>query len=264
MRRIRSICLFRGAAEQLDAINERFQDRISKIKLLQNRGETGGITEVRRMADIVPLLFAHTAYKSYPESWLAEKKWDRIGRWLDTVSTNRVDPMDTDGIENLDDWLTAPQGAGPLRQLLQWHDRQVRDDGCLAVDLQTSPLHPCCSACLGDGMKPHHDRRVLMLAPVASTPRNIATSKMMVAVQRAGCRAFYYPSPPITIGSITEMVVLQQENRRRDRQTGEIALFRGQAPSGKGDGPAVETGGRCADRQPSHEVPRYGAFRTNV
>ena len=90
---------------QLEAINERFQDRVEKIKLLQNRAEVGGITEIRRMADVVPLLFAHTAYKSYPESWLIEQKWDRLGRWLDTVSTNRVAPMDTRGIEGLDDWL---------------------------------------------------------------------------------------------------------------------------------------------------------------
>ena len=90
---------------QLEAINERFKDRVEKIKLLQNRAEIGGITEIRRMADVVPLLFAHTAYKSYPEGWLIEQKWDRLGRWLDTVSTNRVRPMDTRGIKGLDDWL---------------------------------------------------------------------------------------------------------------------------------------------------------------
>ena len=75
---------------QLEAINNRFQSRIDKIKLLQNRAEEGGITEVRRMEDIVPLLFAHTAYKSYPENWLMEHKWERLGKWLDSVSTNRV------------------------------------------------------------------------------------------------------------------------------------------------------------------------------
>src|SRR5438067_3852839 len=75
---------------QLTALNERFQDRVHKIKLLGNRADTGGVREVGRMADVVPLLFAHTAYRSYPENWLLEKKWDRLGRWLDTVSTNRV------------------------------------------------------------------------------------------------------------------------------------------------------------------------------
>src|ERR1700761_5706758 len=97
---------------QLEAINERFQERVGRIKLLQNRAETGGVKEVRQMPDIVPLLFAHTAYKSYPEGWLMEKKWDRLGRWLDTVSTNRVKPMDTSKIPGLDDWLLKLEDHG--------------------------------------------------------------------------------------------------------------------------------------------------------
>src|ERR1700748_2766687 len=97
---------------QLAGINERFQDRVGRIKLLQNRAETGGIAEVRQMADVVPLLFAHTAYKSYPEGWLSEQKWDRLGKWLDTVSTNRVKPMDTSGVKGLDDWLKQLEGQG--------------------------------------------------------------------------------------------------------------------------------------------------------
>ena len=97
---------------QLEAINARFKERVEQIKLLQNRAESGGISEVRRMADIVPLLFAHTAYKSYPEGWLMEQKWDRLGRWLDTVSTHRVKPMDTSGIKGLDDWLLRLEDQG--------------------------------------------------------------------------------------------------------------------------------------------------------
>src|SRR5580765_4115702 len=100
---------------QLEAINERFQDRAGRIKLLQNRAEEGGIAEVRSMADVVPLLFAHTAYKSYPESWLIEGKWDLLGKWLDTVSTYRVERMDTSAIKGLDEWLA----------LLEQHDHYV-------------------------------------------------------------------------------------------------------------------------------------------
>ena len=36
------------------------------------------------------LLFPHTAYKSYPESFLTDERWDRLAKWLDTVSTHRV------------------------------------------------------------------------------------------------------------------------------------------------------------------------------
>ena len=90
---------------QLEAIDALFQDRLGKIKLLGNRAEEGGVSQVRSLHDVVPLLFAHTAYKSYPESWLLDGKWDRLGKWLDTVSTERVEPMDTSVVKGLDDWL---------------------------------------------------------------------------------------------------------------------------------------------------------------
>src|ERR1700712_2066806 len=71
---------------QIAALNERFQERKDAIKLLSHRANEAGITEVRAIEDIVPLLFPHTAYKSYPESWLAEEKWERLTKWLTTVS----------------------------------------------------------------------------------------------------------------------------------------------------------------------------------
>ena len=39
---------------QLAAINERFEEHVEKIKLLQNRAETAKLTKIRGMADVVP------------------------------------------------------------------------------------------------------------------------------------------------------------------------------------------------------------------
>src|SRR5438094_7497649 len=92
-------------AAQVEAADEVFQTRVKQIKLLANRAETGGVSAIRHHADLVPLLFAHTSYKSYPETWLTEGKWDRLGRWLDTVSTNRVEGVDTKDVQGIDDWI---------------------------------------------------------------------------------------------------------------------------------------------------------------
>src|SRR5690242_4795668 len=75
---------------QIDAANERLQDQIDKIGLLRNRVDSSGISEIKEPADLVPLLFAHTAYKSYSEAWLTEGQWDRMGRWLNAVATRPV------------------------------------------------------------------------------------------------------------------------------------------------------------------------------
>ncbi len=70
---------------QVAALNERFQDRKDLIKLLGHRASEAGISEIRSLDDMVPLLFPHTAYKSYPESFLVEEKWDRLSKWLRTI-----------------------------------------------------------------------------------------------------------------------------------------------------------------------------------
>ena len=67
---------------QLEAANERLSSRVDDIPLLRNRAQAGGITKVAELADLVPLLFAHSAYKSYSESWLTEgpdpENWSTI------------------------------------------------------------------------------------------------------------------------------------------------------------------------------------------
>ena len=57
-------------------------------------------------ADLVPLLFAHSAYKSYSESWLTEGRWDRMAKWLRTVSTPSLDGLDLDGVTDLNEFVT--------------------------------------------------------------------------------------------------------------------------------------------------------------
>jgi hypothetical protein len=211
---------------QLAAIDERFKDRVGKIKLLQNRAETGRIHEIRSMADVVPLLFAHTTYKSYPEGWLTEKKWDRLGKWLDTVSTHAVQPMDTSGVANLDQWLAQLETQGHYVNCSSGTTGK-----CAMMDASTVDLHMAGHALLqghgwATGAKPQKDRRCLMLAPVALTPRNVATQRMAVeAFNRPDVEPFFYPAPPMTIGSITEMVVLNKKIAEGSALPGEIAHY---------------------------------------
>lgn len=210
---------------QVTAINERFQDRVGKIKLLQNRAETGGVSEVKSMADVVPLLFAHTAYKSYPESWLMNEKWDRLGKWLDTVSTYRVNPMDTGNVNGLDEWL----------QLLVENDHYVACSSgttgkCAMMNAAMSDLEFGGKALLRDivwtGLAPNHDRKMISMGQTAATPKNMATGRpMMEAFSRPGEMPFAPDVPPITIGGIAEMVMLRKKIGDGTAQPSEIAHY---------------------------------------
>lgn len=97
---------------QLEALDKRFQQRREQIRILDQRARDTGIARIRRFEDIVPLLFAHTTYKSYPEAYLERKQWDRLLRWLDTLSTHRVRDVDTTGVEDVDALIARLRGVG--------------------------------------------------------------------------------------------------------------------------------------------------------
>lgn len=54
--------------------------------------------------DLLPLLFAHQTYKSYPDSFVAEGRWDRMNLWLQTLSTREVQ-VDVDDVADTDGWI---------------------------------------------------------------------------------------------------------------------------------------------------------------
>jgi hypothetical protein len=214
---------------QLAAIDERFQDRVQKIKLLQNRAETGGVSKVERMEDVVPLLFAHTAYKSYPEGWLIEQKWDRMGRWLDTVSTNRVKPIDTSGVKGLDDWLERLEADGHYVSCSSGTTGKCAMMNATTPDLEFSG-HSLLQGLVWQGLAPDHDRQMISLGQVAASPRNRATGRPMVeAISKAGSVPFAPKVPPITIGGIVDMVVMRKKMAEGTATPSDIARFEAQS-----------------------------------
>lgn len=214
---------------QLQAANDRFKSRIDKIKLLQNRAETAGIHGIGSVTDIVPLLFAHTAYKSYPEGWLSEQKWDRLGRWLDTVSTDRVAPMETSGIKDLDDWLNRLAERGHYVSCSSGTTGKCAMMNATLADLEFSG-HSMLRGIMWAGLPTARDRRMISLGQVASTPRNRATGRpTMEAICRPDGAPFVPNVPPITIGGITEMVVLRRKIADGTAKPAEIAHYEAQA-----------------------------------
>ena len=99
-------------ALQVKAANDYFQDRCAQIPILKRRAEDTGITAVKKMDDIVPLLFSHTTYKSYPMSFITKGQWPRMTKWLQTLSAQPLGEIDHNGIETIDDWVDRIQAAG--------------------------------------------------------------------------------------------------------------------------------------------------------
>lgn len=97
---------------QLEAADALFQDLRTKIPVLDKRARETGIDHITDFADLVPLLFAHTVYKSYPESFVEKGRWDRMLAWLTTLSADDLTGIDVSGVETADDWLDRLKANG--------------------------------------------------------------------------------------------------------------------------------------------------------
>lgn len=98
-------------ARQLEAARELFVERRDQIPVLRRRADDSGVTEIGTLDDLVPLLFAHTAYKSYPPSFVAQGRWDRLLQWMQTLSVAKVTDVDVEGVTDVDDWMERLRAA---------------------------------------------------------------------------------------------------------------------------------------------------------
>ncbi|MFA7604266.1 MAG: hypothetical protein WCY29_14790 [Novosphingobium sp.] len=197
---------------QVAAMNERFQDRVGKIKLLKLRADEAGVGEIRALEDAVPLLLPHTAYKSYPESFLMEEKWDRLSKWLDSVSTHRVPAIDRAGIRDVDHWIEKLQESGHHVSCSSGTTGKSAMLVASDADMEWCKREAPQAYAWGSGVPLDRSRRMFGLAPVAKVPRNDATGEAYrAALQDPNSEPFNYPVPPITVGGLTQMVVARKK-----------------------------------------------------
>ena len=97
---------------QLAAMKERFAERSTQIRLLRRRADDMGVETINRHADMIPLLFAHQIYKSYPEQFIDNGRWKHLATWLQTLSSNPVSDIDMTGVEDVDAWMGKLRDAG--------------------------------------------------------------------------------------------------------------------------------------------------------
>ena len=213
-------------AAQVEAADERFQERRGSLKLLGFRAQEAKLERVRGLEDIVPLLFPHTAYKSYPESWLVNEKWDRLIQWLGTISPYPIQKIETSDIRDVDDWVERLQAAG---HFISCSSGTTGKSAMLIAsqrDMDWTQVDTVNAFSWGSGVTPARDRRMMGLAPTAHVPKNVITGEAQAAAfGDPDKERFRYPVPPITIGSLTRMVVLRKAIADGTARPADIAEF---------------------------------------
>lgn len=197
---------------QIEALNECVQERRSRIKLLGHRAGEAAVSEVRSLDDMVPLLFPHTAYKSYPESFLMEQKWDRLTRWLGTVSPYPIQPIDMTNIVDIDDWIDRLASVGHFISCSSGTTGKSAMLIASQKDMDWSKIDTVNVFSWGSGVKPAQDRMIIGCAPIATVPKNTVIAEAQYAAYgNPAWPRFHYPVPPITVGSLTRMVVMRKK-----------------------------------------------------
>ncbi|MFL9991851.1 hypothetical protein PQR34_10765 [Paraburkholderia sediminicola] len=104
-------------AMQLIGLKKRFAAFRDRIPTLKKLADAEGVHTVEQLDDVVPLLFEHTIYKSYPPSLLERHNFTQINRWLSKLVTPEVAEQilaaDVSACRGLDDWFAAMDAAVP-------------------------------------------------------------------------------------------------------------------------------------------------------
>jgi hypothetical protein len=212
---------------QVAALDERLQEQAGRIKLVKLRAQGAEVTKIAKLGDVVPLLLPHTAYKSYPESFLTEKKWDRLTKWLGTVSAYPTDDIDLSGVEDIDDWVEACGKAG---QFISCSSGTTGKSAMLVAsqaDLDFTSKDGVAAVQWGSDIRAGDKRTMAGAASaVAHTPRNAAMGQAMLS-------AFVDPSrprfqsglAPVTVGVLTKMVTLRKAIAEGRASPNDIAAF---------------------------------------
>lgn len=211
---------------QIAALDERLQEQGRNIKLVDFRARQGGISKIRTRDDVVPLLLPHTAYKSYPENLLVEQKWDRLTKWLGTVSAYPLNEVDLDGITGIDDWIGRLEKAGHFVSCTSGTTGKAAMLVASRVDMEWTAEDAVLAQAWGTGVEPAQDRLVFGFAAMADVPRNRYVRDAIAKAHGVpGKERFNYPIPSITIGSITEMIALRKAIADGTARPGQIADY---------------------------------------
>jgi hypothetical protein len=194
----------------IDAFNERLTERREQIPVLAKLCESTGVHAVSSLDEIVPLLFAHSNYKSYPTTLVTKGKWSGMNSWLDTVSTQRVKGLDVEGVEDQDQWIERLHERGHMVMATSGTSGKnsflpgTRGD----IDFSMRAIVP--SLFWNFGIAPRQDRPVFVLGPKYGPTRAPLFSRTMAEAYGRPDARFFLTEEPLRISDITRLAALRK------------------------------------------------------
>lgn len=204
----------------VDAIDRRFQECRTKIKVLDQLAEKAGIQTVRKLADVVPLLFAHTAYKSYPEAFIEKNRWDRMNMWLGTLSKYPVEGVDVEGVQDADAWIKRLYAAG--HHVFATSGTSGKNS---FINQSIWDVNFTNKVTIPKGVKPGQLRPIFVLGPRKAPNRASATFTNMVAKCGLPGSIYFLSDDELRITDLSQMARLRKRIGEGTAAPSEISAF---------------------------------------
>ncbi len=248
---------------RIEAANALFQQQRLQIPVLERRAQECGIDEIRSLEDIVPLLFAHTVYKSYPASFVTGKKWDRMLQWLNTLCTRDPRGIDLTGVDTIDDFLDRlkANGHGILASTgttgkNSFLDSTPEDRARKYRHLRVGMSWP--------GPIADKSRKVFWAGPAEGFNGSVEIAQMVGEMWARPGEFHPFKMGPILLSEATEMAVFSQRMADGDAGPDEIAAFNARAADKAEKGRAAMAEFTDALLESRHEPIVMGGFWAQV
>ena len=100
---------------QLEALQRRFGVLRDAIPTLSKLADRQRIATLEAVDDVVPVLFDHAIYKSYPSQLIMRRQFATLTTWLSRLTTRDLSEVDPSACTSIDTWLAELDTKTELR-----------------------------------------------------------------------------------------------------------------------------------------------------
>ncbi|MGB8364201.1 MAG: hypothetical protein ACLQUZ_01865 [Rhizomicrobium sp.] len=209
------------AERQLEAARELFCERREQLAVVRRRADEARIDEIRSFHDLVPLLLAHTSYKSYPISFMEERRWDRMLQWMQTLSVQDVSNVDIADVVDVDDWIARLHAAGHMVQATSGTTGKVSFLNHSKGDKELKRRHYR-NITGWPFLKADNSRAVFIVGPSEGPNSAVEAYQNTVASWARPGEGYFLTDEPVRIGDISRMAALRSRIADGTATPGEI------------------------------------------
>jgi hypothetical protein len=104
-------------AYQLRGARRRLEELAPKVRALKAQIDGTGVTALRSLTDLLPLLFQDSLYKSYPLSLIEKNRFGLLTQWLAGLTSVDLSAVNVSGCESIDGWIDSVEAQSSVQMI---------------------------------------------------------------------------------------------------------------------------------------------------